>query len=83
VARERNDLAGPLPYNWIIIVCVIFVVAGVGRLLVGAGGTGSVLMLIIGIGAFYWIMQRRKKLVSFVESAVMGMKRRGVAAAAS
>jgi hypothetical protein len=84
VAQTRNDLAGPLFYNLLMIVAVF---VGVFALfsLAGAFGESSIIALfgLIASGAYFvWVFHRRRKLSEAVEDAVkrLGTQPRDAAA---
>lgn len=68
MAKPINDLAGPPGYNMLIILFVIIGVVSVFNLvsLMGLLGVGAT------AGFFYWLLQRRKKLRTAIESAIHG-----------
>jgi hypothetical protein len=69
IPSERNALAGPVGSNWLIVLAVFVGVFGVMGLFSGPGA-GSIIAVAFAGGVFYWIKQRRKKLLDLVNDAV-------------
>lgn len=69
VAQIRNDVAGPMGYNWLIVFALFLALFGVMNIVTG-DGTSWYIYLAICAGSFYWIIKRRKKLLSLLDSAV-------------
>lgn len=67
-AKGVNDVAGPPGYNMLLIVLVFVVVfnfLGVFRF-----EPTAIFWVAIGLGAFWWLLQRRKKLRAAVEQSL-------------
>ena len=69
IAKGINDTAGPPFYNMMIILFVIIGVISVFSLF--GGGFGSILFIAATAFFFYWLTQRRRKLRSAMEAAIL------------